>query len=184
MLNMEENKQKWTPFNLNTRYLVSDLGNVYDTVKCKIKNSHDNGLGYRNVSLMSNNKSKVYYIHRLVAMTYIPTNNIHLEVNHIDGNKANNNVNNLEWISHSDNIKHSFKVGRKPNNGMKNRLHNSDTRLKMSESAKKRWITNPRKTIRKKRGVWLANIDEIDTIIKGQKHFFEINELRRRISAI
>lgn len=49
-------------------------------------------------------------VHRLVAMTYIDNPNNLPEVNHKDGNKSNNNVDNLEWITHRDNIRHSYNV--------------------------------------------------------------------------
>lgn len=49
-----------------------------------------------------------YGVHRLVALAFIPNPNNLPEVNHKDGNKLNNNIDNLEWVSKSDNIKHSF----------------------------------------------------------------------------
>ena len=62
--------------------------------------------GYLSVNLWRNNKSKHKLVHRLVAETYILNINNYMIVNHIDGNKNNNNVNNLEWCSHSYNSKH------------------------------------------------------------------------------
>lgn len=50
-------------------------------------------------------------VHRLVAEAFIPNPNNLPEVNHIDRDRANNHVNNLEWVTHSDNMKHSYKLG-------------------------------------------------------------------------
>jgi len=55
--------------------------------------------------------AKQYYVHRLVAEKYIPNPTSLKEVNHIDGNKHNNNIDNLEWISSSDNTKHGWDNG-------------------------------------------------------------------------
>lgn len=51
------------------------------------------------------------YIHRLVATTFIPNPNNKPEVNHIDGNKENNNVTNLEWVTKSENGFHAYRIG-------------------------------------------------------------------------
>ena len=56
-------------------------------------------------------------VHRLVALTYIPNPNNLPEVNHKDRDKGNNNVSNLEWCSHADNIQHSYDNGRKCKSG-------------------------------------------------------------------
>lgn len=55
--------------------------------------------GYLTTYLSKNNKQKHYFTHRLVAEAFIPNPNNFLEVNHIDENKQNNNVNNLEWCT-------------------------------------------------------------------------------------
>jgi hypothetical protein len=66
---------------------------------------------YAGVTL-SNQKIKIYLnIHRLVAMAFIPNPNNLPQVNHKDGNKLNNIVNNLEWVTPSQNVKHSYDNG-------------------------------------------------------------------------
>lgn len=65
--------------------------------------------GYPRVSLNKSGKSKDKKIHRLVAEVFIPNDKNLVAVNHIDGNKLNNRVDNLEWVSYSENMKHSFR---------------------------------------------------------------------------
>lgn len=91
----------------------------------------NNGLGYFQIKITIDNEIHQRYLHRIVAETFIP-NPLKLEdINHIDGNKKNNNVENLEWCSHSNNIKHAL------NNGLLNRKPNgkfSKTTLNQAES--------------------------------------------------
>lgn len=63
------------------------------------------------VELWKNNKRKVKLIHRLVAETFIPNPEGKPQVNHIDGNRMNNSVENLEWCTGSENSKHAYKTG-------------------------------------------------------------------------
>jgi hypothetical protein len=70
--------------------------------------------GYRYVMVtQTNGKPKNWRVHRLVAMLFIPNPSGLTEVNHIDGNKDNNHVSNLEWCTRSHNVKHSFDTGLK-----------------------------------------------------------------------
>ena len=62
------------------------------------------------IRLLHNGKRKSHLIHRLVAKAYLPNENNLAEVNHIDGDKTNNNVDNLEWVNRKTNIKHSMEV--------------------------------------------------------------------------
>jgi NUMOD4 motif/HNH endonuclease len=66
---------------------------------------------YPSLGLKKGNKNKMFFIHRLVAHAFIlnPKNNS--QVNHIDGDKTNNRVDNLEWISPVDNLRHAQKIG-------------------------------------------------------------------------
>lgn len=70
-----------------------------------------NNKGYYRVVLTKNKKSHTYKVHRLVAQAFIPNPNKLPEVNHINGIKNDNRVNNLEWCSHQNNIKHAIKTG-------------------------------------------------------------------------
>jgi hypothetical protein len=71
-------------------------------------NSH----GYPCVTIKYlNGTQKVVQVHRLIAKTFIPNPDNLPQINHIDGNKCNNNVQNLEWCSVRDNIRHAYKTG-------------------------------------------------------------------------
>lgn len=92
-------------------YQISNLGNIRN----KNKNLKPALSGkYLTIPLYKNGKQKTFLIHRLVAEHFLPNIECKKTVNHIDGNTTNNNVNNLEWNTYSENIKHSFnKLGRK-----------------------------------------------------------------------
>ena len=67
--------------------------------------------GYIGVGLRKNGKGKNFNIHRLVAIAFLDNPENKPQVNHIDGNKKNNNVSNLEWVTNSENQKHAYKHG-------------------------------------------------------------------------
>lgn len=64
--------------------------------------------GYMRVMVARNTKK----VHRLVAEAFIPNPNKLPEVNHIDGDKKNNCVSNLEWMSHKENVEHAISIGK------------------------------------------------------------------------
>ena len=64
--------------------------------------------GYRHITLHKNNNAKSYLVHRIVATSFIENHNNLPEVNHINGNKLDNCVENLEWCSRKDNLYHAF----------------------------------------------------------------------------
>lgn len=68
--------------------------------------------GYLICKLSKNNKDRYYFIHRLVAEAFIPNPNRLSDVNHIDFDRKNNCVENLEWISHRENVHYSISEGR------------------------------------------------------------------------
>ena len=72
-----------------------------------------NNCGYYRVSLYNQGQSKKYFRHRLVAEHFLDKPEGKDFVNHIDGDKSNNNLENLEWVSQSENEKHAFENGLK-----------------------------------------------------------------------
>lgn len=92
----------WTILNENDNYSISNKGRIRnkDGIICTpfINNS-----GYYCIGLWRNNKKKNYCIHKLVAKYYLKEYNDILDVDHIDNNKLNNNINNLQLLRHKDN---------------------------------------------------------------------------------
>lgn len=94
----------------------------------KIMSLSNHKKGYKTLSLAFKGKRKTYKVHRLVALAFIPNPENKPEVNHKDGDKTNNCIDNLEWNTTSENCKHSHFNG----------LHGGD---KLSETDKE-WIRN------------------------------------------
>lgn len=92
-------------------YAISNFGNIKNTKTNKILKTRANYKGYLKTNISINGKLQTVFPHRLVAQMFINGNKNKLQVNHIDGNKQNNNVKNLEWCTASENIKHAYKLG-------------------------------------------------------------------------
>ena len=93
-----------------SRSIVYKDGREY-TYPSKIIKNQKVSTGYRSVMFYGVNGKKQYYVHRLVAETFIPNPKNLGDVNHKDGCKTNNIILNLEWCSRSDNQKHAYKNG-------------------------------------------------------------------------
>ena len=91
-------------------YQVSNKGRVKNSNGYVLKPCSSYGL-YLKVGLMTPHGQKLFTIHRLVAKAFIPNLEGKKEVNHIDGNKHNNNVSNLEWATRQENALHSVRKG-------------------------------------------------------------------------
>lgn len=89
-------------------YQVSNYGNVKSLRNNKLLRQTNHRGGYKLVSVSVDGMHKELTVHRLVAQAFIPNPNNYRDVNHKDGDKANNHVDNLEWVTHSENIKHSY----------------------------------------------------------------------------
>lgn len=101
-------------------YQVSNFGKV-KSLKRATKNQHGKQEiilkqrthrdGYLRVNLKKEGKMKVQTVHRLVASAFLDNENNLVAVNHIDGDKTNNKLSNLEWCSIGENTKHAYKKG-------------------------------------------------------------------------
>lgn len=103
-------------------YLPTKKGLIFSArskkfIKPRLKKS-----GYLTIRAYTNDKPKEVLIHRLVALAYLGENKEKTVVNHINGIKTDNRIENLEWSTPSENIKHAYKTGLK---SMKGENHNN-----------------------------------------------------------
>jgi len=98
----------WKTIESAPNYEVSNLGSIRNTKTGNKLKVATNNYGYKLVCLSNKNKKQTGYIHRLVAEAFIKTNlDIRTSVvNHMDGDKSNNSIKNLEWATYSDNAFH------------------------------------------------------------------------------
>lgn len=96
----------------NTGYFVTPCGMIFGKYKPdQPLTTPLDRYGYKKVSLSVNGKMKTTTVHRIVALTFIPNPHGCKTVNHKDGNKLNNHVDNLEWCSSQQNTKHAAQTG-------------------------------------------------------------------------
>ena len=107
--NMLENKEIWKDIKgYEGLYQISNTGRVWSVQRQKYLMAYIAN-GYYKVDLYAKNgKRKKEYVHRLVALAFIDNPNNLPQVNHIDGNKINDNVENLEWVTVKENMYHSY----------------------------------------------------------------------------
>lgn len=103
------NQEQWKPVEDFPGYYVSDRGRVKG-IRTMLK-PDISAQGYSRVTLSKNKKPVHKLVHRLVAEAFIENPNNYPQVNHVDGDKTNNNVENLEWCSASYNVRHSIDTG-------------------------------------------------------------------------
>lgn len=97
-------------------YQVSNLCNIKRLNSGRILKQCKNTYGYLQVGLSKKGKLKMFCVHILVARAFIPNPENKSQVNHIDGDKENNNIDNLEWVSQEENLIHAFKTGLRKTN--------------------------------------------------------------------
>lgn len=136
----------WKTINKFPDYVVSNFGKIKriknsKTSKIgKILKPQKSSCGYRQINLYLNGKMCTQYIHLLVLETFIGSRS-DLFCNHIDGDKTNNRLNNLEWVTQSENEKHAYK------NNLKNPVINS--KLSLNEVSKIRELLGQKKFTQK-----------------------------------
>lgn len=96
------------------QYAISESGNVFSLSSGKELTPIENPNGYLKVGLTNNSGQKQLSIHRLVAQHFIPNPYGFPQVNHINGDKKDNRVQNLEWVSAAENTNHALKTGLTP----------------------------------------------------------------------
>lgn len=107
----------WKKFR-NTNYEVSENGEVRHITKKTIRKPYKGE--YLRISLYENKKQFTIHIHEIMAELYLIKPNYKCCINHKDGNKYNNHIDNLEYITQSENLIHAYKMGLKSAKGDKN----------------------------------------------------------------
>lgn len=102
-------------------YRIDRSGKIFSCYKFKtsipssdwreVQHVLDKGTGYYLVTLVHEGKRKNQFIHRLLAKHFIPNPENKPQVNHIDGNKQNNLLSNLEWVTAKENAQHAVRIG-------------------------------------------------------------------------
>ena len=170
------------------------LNNGTECVRKRKKiSSFKNPIGYCQATMKNDNGEwKKPYVHVLVAEAFIPKpkDKVQVEVNHIDGNKSNNTIENLEWLTHSENLKHAVKTGllKVPESEIKNEIppkeqlndmikfFNNYTKVskyyKVSESSIRRWCKFYNIEIIK--GSFIPSKEELTDMMIYFKSFFAV----------
>ena len=108
----------WKEVADNPNYEVSNTGKVRRRTTKREHSLHEKN-GYYTVDLYADSKRVSRGVHRLVAEAFVANPGNKPEVNHIDGNKHNNDVSNLEWVTKKENCEHAWRTGlARPSYGM------------------------------------------------------------------
>ena len=107
---MPDFQEEWKPIVGFDEYEVSNLGNIRRTIRYSVK-PYPNRKGYLSLKLSQDGKLKTTKMHTLVALAFLGDRPPGMQINHKDGDKKNNSLLNLEYISGSDNIKHAIALG-------------------------------------------------------------------------
>jgi hypothetical protein len=109
-----DSQEIWVPIPDYSMYEISKTGALRkfcENKQYKILKQRIDRAGYMTVRLYKNSKSSTQLVHRLLALTYIPNEQSKRCVNHINGNKLDNSLSNLEWSTHAENIQHAYNTG-------------------------------------------------------------------------
>ena len=114
----------WKPINNFPMYFINTRGDVLSlrSTTPKYMKPHLNNTGYYQVMLFDGEKVVPKCLHKLLAEAFIPNPNKYSEINHKDYNRTNNRVDNLEWITQSQNTRYAFLKGNKSQKGEKNNM--------------------------------------------------------------
>lgn len=103
-------KEQIREIDTHPNYSISSTGRIIN-VNGKEKAKQIDKHGYEKVDLYSNSQRITKRVHRLVAEAFIPNPDSKPDINHKDGNKLNNSVSNLEWVTKSENMLHAYQAG-------------------------------------------------------------------------
>lgn len=106
-------EREWRKIDGYPNYSVSNDGLVRNDKRDKVKAQRVDDKGYNKVDIYCGGieTRKTFKVHRLVAEAFIDNPENKYDINHIDGVKTNNNVNNLEWATRSENMQHAYRTG-------------------------------------------------------------------------
>lgn len=96
----------WLPAPGILGYEVSSMGRFRNKRTQTVYKASISNVGYPRVLITKNYKQQQYHVHRLVAKAFVPNPGNKPDVNHIDGNKRNNEAENLEWVTNQENVAH------------------------------------------------------------------------------
>lgn len=145
----------------NERYMATSDGRIYDLERDRYICEWVDNVGYYQCIMRNEDKSKNYQrVHRLVAKAWVPNEDNRAFVNHIDGDKLNNSVSNLEWCTNSENTKHGYEIGA---------YHSTKRSHKIRVSAKDGSFTKIYKSIRSACNELNINRKTVTSILKGDK---------------
>lgn len=102
--------EKWKKLEENKNYEISNFGN-FKNKNGKLLKCNKNSRGYLYCNISTNGRVTKIKIHKLVAKYFVENPLKKETVNHIDGNKLNNNYLNLEWLTRKENINHGWLLG-------------------------------------------------------------------------
>ena len=100
---------KIRPWTGNDRYIITRQGYIFDCKTGRPKSFYLRN-GYKTVVLNLDGKNRAYYLHRLLAEAFIPKEHGKRYVNHIDGDRLNDDLHNLEWCTAQENIDHGYRI--------------------------------------------------------------------------
>lgn len=153
--------EEWRPINNWESYFISNYGNVkrqsreFKDKMIDLKGSTLNN-GYRYVQEINDGKRKNHLIHRLVAKAFIDNSENKPHVDHIDNNPLNNNVSNLRWCNHNENMKNIKQRTEGKKNGV------------VFDKTKQRWVANARLNNKSK---FLGYFDTYDEARQAREAF-------------